>query len=441
MRRDGVAFSLQSLPCAAPSSGDARAARQQTLPVDASTGMDASDRTTVDSSSTSGEAGSNLDAAKPNDGAGTGVPSGPCAPLSPLPVTLGTILGVGEDLQSIYYLADDAPDSGQDRVFVSNGNTLYRKNAIGSGQSGSPPNADWRGTLADDPADADPDLVVWVFVHLSGTSSRALRIPAQAEFSPFLIFWSPSRSSTTKSRHSADSFVNPSSTSRAQAGGTPESSATASAMARLEASRGIASIAHASQARPHLRPLSTRMRVAPSQMATVVRCGRTRSRARTANSARSKRSSLSSAAARSCSGEMSRTFLECGIRSTTGAGQSIPLSVRRGGAVPVRLDHIALLRAASLAWCPLAFIRAPNEPLRAITVTIQLCGSPRPPSRSQSSQRHAWWRATGSGPQQGQVTVRTARLAKELSRRLRAARSRGRRGPLRIDRSKSRASH
>jgi hypothetical protein len=93
--------------------------------------------------------------------------------------------------------------------------------------------------------------------------------------------------------------VSPSSTSSAQAGRTPESCATASAMARLDAWRGIASIAQRSPGRPHARPTCTFSRAAPSQMATVVRCGRTRSSALTANSARSKRSSLNSSAAAS----------------------------------------------------------------------------------------------------------------------------------------------
>ncbi len=91
----------------------------------------------------------------PSDaGVGDGGSSGSCNPLTPPPVTLGTILGVGEGSPSIFYLADDAPDSGQDRVFVSNGTTLYRKFVAGSGQTGSPPNADYTFSYQDSVSDA-----------------------------------------------------------------------------------------------------------------------------------------------------------------------------------------------------------------------------------------------------------------------------------------------
>jgi hypothetical protein len=83
-------------------------------------------------------------------GAGPEGTSGPCDPLSPPPVTLGTILGAAKDSQSILYVADEAPDGGgQDRVFVSNGNTLDRQHVAGSGQSGSPPNAEYTFSFQD----------------------------------------------------------------------------------------------------------------------------------------------------------------------------------------------------------------------------------------------------------------------------------------------------
>ncbi len=82
--------------------------------------------------------------------------SGPCDPLAPPPVTLGTILGVGEDSQSVYYVGEEAPDGGENRVFVSDGNTLYRKWVAGSGATGSglDGNADYTLSFQDSVSDA-----------------------------------------------------------------------------------------------------------------------------------------------------------------------------------------------------------------------------------------------------------------------------------------------
>ncbi|MGH7440234.1 MAG: hypothetical protein ACRENE_31465 [Polyangiaceae bacterium] len=56
---------------------------------------------------------------------------------------MSTLLGVGEDRQATLYVADEVPDSGQDRVFVSDGGTLERQHVAGSGQSGGPPDTDY----------------------------------------------------------------------------------------------------------------------------------------------------------------------------------------------------------------------------------------------------------------------------------------------------------
>lgn len=83
-------------------------------------------------------------------GAGGSGSSGPCDPLTPVAVTLGLILGVGQDTQSTVYLADQVPDGGgQDRVFVSTGETLYRKLVAGTGETGDPPNADYTFSFQD----------------------------------------------------------------------------------------------------------------------------------------------------------------------------------------------------------------------------------------------------------------------------------------------------
>jgi hypothetical protein len=83
--------------------------------------------------------------------------SGPCDPLAVAPTTLGAILGVGQDTQSTLYVADEVPDSGQDRVFASSGTTLYRKHVAGSGGTGQPgktTNADYTFSFEDPFADA-----------------------------------------------------------------------------------------------------------------------------------------------------------------------------------------------------------------------------------------------------------------------------------------------
>jgi hypothetical protein len=79
-----------------------------------------------------------------------------CDPLAPGPVTLGTILAIGSDPQSTLYLADEVPDGGQNRVFVSAGTTLYRQHVAGSGGGGggSAPDADYTFSFAAPFADA-----------------------------------------------------------------------------------------------------------------------------------------------------------------------------------------------------------------------------------------------------------------------------------------------
>ncbi len=64
--------------------------------------------------------------------------AGPCDPLAPheLPVILGKVLGVGKGSTSTLYLADEAPATYQYRVFVSQGNVLWRKRVMGSGSNG-----------------------------------------------------------------------------------------------------------------------------------------------------------------------------------------------------------------------------------------------------------------------------------------------------------------
>jgi hypothetical protein len=91
----------------------------------------------------------------------------PCDPLAPPATTLGTILGVGEDANSVDYVADEARDkSGQPRVFVSSGSTLQRQFIAGWGGSGNSPNADYTFSFA--PAFADANDTRALVVQIRG---------------------------------------------------------------------------------------------------------------------------------------------------------------------------------------------------------------------------------------------------------------------------------
>jgi hypothetical protein len=91
-------------------------------------------------------------AAKTSGGAPEGASSDPCDPLAPLPTTLATILGVGEDTNSKVYLVDTPDGGAENRVFVSNGSTLYRQHVAGSGSRGAGLNAEYTFTF-EDPSD------------------------------------------------------------------------------------------------------------------------------------------------------------------------------------------------------------------------------------------------------------------------------------------------
>jgi hypothetical protein len=68
-----------------------------------------------------------------------------CDPLAAheQPVTLGTLLGAGRDTAGTIYAADHVEDKSLDRVFVSMGDTLWRKRVLGSGAMGSGADADY----------------------------------------------------------------------------------------------------------------------------------------------------------------------------------------------------------------------------------------------------------------------------------------------------------
>lgn len=73
------------------------------------------------------------------------IASRPCDPLAAheLPVTLGTVLGVGKDMGGTVYLADHVVEKSLDRVFVSTGTVLFRRRVSGSGSSGGGADMDY----------------------------------------------------------------------------------------------------------------------------------------------------------------------------------------------------------------------------------------------------------------------------------------------------------
>jgi hypothetical protein len=74
-----------------------------------------------------------------------------CDPLAgaDLPVTLGTILGVGTDSRGTTYMAEQVIALAMDRVFVSSGTELVRKRVTGSGARGGSADADYAFTFED----------------------------------------------------------------------------------------------------------------------------------------------------------------------------------------------------------------------------------------------------------------------------------------------------
>lgn len=76
----------------------------------------------------------------------------PCEPLSPhgLPIQLGNVIAAGKDAHGTLYVADQTRSDRPQRVFVSSGDSLYRKHVSGSGQMGM---SDFTWSFDDDGAD------------------------------------------------------------------------------------------------------------------------------------------------------------------------------------------------------------------------------------------------------------------------------------------------
>jgi hypothetical protein len=104
---------------------------------------------------------------------GSGSVSTSCDPLAATSTALGVILGVGQDAQGTLYVADELePSSG--RVFVANGDTLYRKHVSGSGQSGTGPDRDYTFTFGDPGGDAQAARALLVQIRGGNTTAMAL---------------------------------------------------------------------------------------------------------------------------------------------------------------------------------------------------------------------------------------------------------------------------
>jgi hypothetical protein len=116
-------------------------------------------------------------------GSVTGGPAVPCDPLVSPPVMLGTVLGVGEDSLSTFYVADEVADGGgQNRVFVSQGDTLKRQHVLGTGSSGGPPNADYTFSFQAPFADASTARALLIQVRGGAVTAMGLGPSASRQF-------------------------------------------------------------------------------------------------------------------------------------------------------------------------------------------------------------------------------------------------------------------
>jgi hypothetical protein len=88
---------------------------------------------------------------------------------------LGTVLAVGRDSQSVFYVADEAPDfPGENRVFVSRGTTLDRQHVVGSGGSGRSPDADYSFSFGEPSADPTNTRALVIQVRAGMVTGMAL---------------------------------------------------------------------------------------------------------------------------------------------------------------------------------------------------------------------------------------------------------------------------
>ena len=97
-----------------------------------------------------------------------------CDPLAPPPITLGTILGVGQDAQGTLYVADQTPDYVT-RVFVVTGGVLVRKYVTGSGQRGGQSDTDYTLSFQDS-APSTSTIPPALLIQIRGGSTTAMAI-------------------------------------------------------------------------------------------------------------------------------------------------------------------------------------------------------------------------------------------------------------------------
>lgn len=100
----------------------------------------------------------------------------PCDPLAPEALTLGTVLGAGADPQNTLYVADQVPDGGQQRVFVSDGGALVRQHVNGSGSGGGPTPADVDYAFTYQSAVGDASDAKTLFIQVRGGATTAVAL-------------------------------------------------------------------------------------------------------------------------------------------------------------------------------------------------------------------------------------------------------------------------
>lgn len=96
-------------------------------------------------------------------------PTESCDPLAAqeLPIQLGAVIAAGKDAQGTLYVVDHDPSQSGDRVFVSRGDTLYRKRVSGSGETGG---SDFTWSFDDD---GTPERLV---VHKQGDTVTVIAL-------------------------------------------------------------------------------------------------------------------------------------------------------------------------------------------------------------------------------------------------------------------------
>jgi hypothetical protein len=108
--------------------------------------------------------------------------SGPCNPLVPPSTALSGVLGVGQDTQGTFYVADSPAGVTEPRVFVSAGGKLVRQHVAGSGEGGGKGGIAAEYTLMFEPAGAAPSAARALLLAMQGTTASQMALgPADSK--------------------------------------------------------------------------------------------------------------------------------------------------------------------------------------------------------------------------------------------------------------------